>query len=180
MTSMMKPETAILLCSLLLGACAPTQVFPPEAMEGVDKNFDFSAWRMVPNGKAGHKIQLGGRIIQAEAKEGAVVIVVAQLPIVEHPAYGPKDNGKRSGEFVVLYQGKLDSNSLQPGNRLVVVGTTQNAKVVTVDDIQRSLPAIVSRCLHIWNTGGREVADFPSFGGGYEPLEENTFCTKAP
>ncbi|MEO5955959.1 MAG: Slp family lipoprotein [Nitrospiraceae bacterium] len=180
MMRMMKPETAIILCSLLLGACAPTQVFSPEAMEGVDKNFDFSAWRMVPNGKARQKIQLGGRIIQAESKEGAVVIVVAQLPIVEHPAYGPKDNGKRSGEFVVIHQGTLGTNALQPGNRLVVVGTTQNAKVVTVDDIQRSLPTVVSRCLHIWNTGGREVADFPSFGGGYQPLEENTFCAKVP
>lgn len=180
MTRIMKPEAAIFLCSLLFSACAPTQIFPPEAMEGVDKNFDFSAWRMVPNGKAGHKIQLGGRIIQAEATGGGVVVVVAQLPIVEHPAYGPKDSGKRSGEFVVLHQGKLDANALQPGNRLVVVGTTQNAKVVTVDDIQRSLPSVVSRCLHIWNTGGREVADFPSFGAGYEPLEENTFCASAP
>ena len=176
----MKRGAAILLCIFFISACAPTQLFPPEVMEGVDKNFDFAAWRMVPNAKAGRKIQLGGRIIQAEAKEGGVVVVVAQLPIVEHPAYGPKDSGKRSGEFVVFYHGKLDPNSLQPGNRLVVVGTTQNAKVVTVDDIQRSLPSVVARCLHIWNTGGRDVADFPSFGAGYEPLEENTFCTSAP
>ncbi len=176
----MKHRMVIVLCSLLIGACASTQVFPPEAMEGVDKNFDFTAWRMMPNAKAGKKIQLGGRIIQAEAKEGGVVLVVVQLPIVEHPAYGPKDNGKRSGEFVVSYQGKIDPSSLQPGNRLVVVGATQNAKVVMVDDIQRSLPSVAARCLHIWNTGGREVADFPSFGGGYEPLEENTFCTNAP
>lgn len=180
MMRMIKSKAVIFLCSLLLVTCAPTQVFPPEVMKGVDKNFDFSAWRMLPNGKAGHTIQLGGRIIQAEVKEGAVVIVVAQLPIVEHPAYGPQDNGKRSGEFVVLHQGKLDANSLQPGNRLVVVGITQQAKVITVDDSQRSLPSIVSRCLHIWNTGGREIADFPSFGGGYQPLEENTFCTSAP
>ena len=175
-----KQGTAILLCSLLISACAPTQVFPPNAMEGVDKDFDFTAWRMVPNSKAGRNIQLGGRILQAETKEGGVVVVVAQLPIVEHPAYGPKDTGKRSGEFVVLYQGKLDPNSLQPGNRLVVVGTTQNAKVVTLEDTQRSLPSVVARCLHIWNTGGRDIADFPSFGAGYEPLEENTFCTNTP
>ena len=93
-----KRGTAILLCSLFISACAPTQVFPPEAMVGVDKDFDFTAWRMVPNAKAGRKIQLGGRIIQGEAKEGEVVLVVDQLPIVEHPAYGPKDTGKRSGE----------------------------------------------------------------------------------
>lgn len=180
MSMNMKRGTATLLCSLFISACALTPVFPPEAMEGVDKNFDFTAWRMVPNGKTGRKIQLGGRIIQGEAKEGGVVLVVDQLPIVEHPAYGPKDTGKRSGEFVVLYQGKVDSNSLQPGNRVIVVGATQNAKVVAVDDVQRSLPSIVARCIHIWNTGGREIADFPSYGGGYAPLEENTFCTSAP
>jgi starvation-inducible outer membrane lipoprotein len=180
MSMSIKYGTAILLCTLFISACAPTQVFPPAVMEGVDKNFDFTAWRMVPNAQAGRKIQLGGRIIQGDAKEEGVVLVVAQLPIVEHPAYGPKDSGKRSGEFVVLYQGKLDSNSLQPGNRLIVVGTTQNAKVVALDDIQRSLPSVFARCLHIWNTGGRDVADFASYGAGYEPLEENTFCTSAP
>lgn len=180
MSMKIKRGTAILLCSLFIGACAPTQVFPPEALVGVDKDFDFTAWRMVPNAKAGRKIQLGGRIIQGEAKEAEVVLVVDQLPIVEHPAYGPKDTGKRSGEFVVLYQGKIDPNSLQPGNRVVVVGTTQNAKVVVVDDVQRTLPSVVARCLHIWNTGGRQIADFPSYGGGYQPLEENTFCVGAP
>lgn len=176
----MKRGMAVILCCFLISACAPTQVFPPEVMEGVDKNFDFTAWRMVPNAKAGRNIQLGGRIIQSEAKEGTVVLVIAQLPIVEHPAYGPKDNGKRSGEFIVSYHGKLDPTAMQMGNRVVVVGITQNAKLVMVDDIQRSLPSVVARCLHIWNTGGREVADFPSFGAGYEPLEENTFCVSAP
>lgn len=171
-----KHGARVLLCALSFSACTPYQVFPPTVIEGVDANFDFTSWRMAPNAKTGRKIQLGGRIIQAEAKDGGIIIVVAQLPIVEHPAYGPKDTGKRSGEFVIFYQGKIDQNSLQPGNRMIVVGTTQNTKVVTVDDIQRSLPSVVARCLHIWNTGGRDIADFPSYGAGYEPLEENTFC----
>lgn len=179
MTMNMKRGTAILLCSLFISACGPTQVFPPEAMEGVDRNFDFTAWRMAPNAKPGRKVQLGGRIVQGEVKDGGVLLVVAQLPIVEHPAYGPKDSGKRSGEFVVLYQGKLDPNTMQPGNRLIVVGTTQSAKVVAVDDIQRNFPSVVADCLHIWNTGGRAISDFPSYGGGYEPLEEDTFCASA-
>ena len=180
MTMNMTCGTAILLCGLLIGACAPARLFPPEAMQGVDKDFDVTAWRMVPNAKTGKKVQLGGRIIQGETKEGGVVLVIAELPIVEHPAYGPKDTGKRSAEFVVLFRGELASKSLQPGNRVVVIGETQNAKVVTVDDVQPSFPSIVARCLHIWNTGGREIAEFPSFGGGYQPLEENTFCINAP
>ncbi|HSA60824.1 MAG TPA: Slp family lipoprotein [Nitrospiraceae bacterium] len=166
----------VLLCSLFLSACVPYQPFPSEVLEGVDENFDFMEWRMVPNAKTDHKVQLGGRIVEGDANDGGVVIVVAQLPIINHPAYGPKDTGKRSGEFAIFYNGKIDRLALQRGNRLIVVGTTQAAKVVAVNDMQRSLPSITAQCLHIWNTGGREIADFPSYGGGYEPLEENTFC----
>jgi starvation-inducible outer membrane lipoprotein len=123
---------------------------------------------------------LGGRIIQADTKDGTVSIVAAQLPIVEHPAYGPKDTGKRSGEFTITYQGKIELNLLQTGNRLIVVGVTRPTKVVIVDDIPRSFPTVMAQCLHIWNTGGRDIADFPSYGAGYETLEEQTFCTTHP
>ena len=174
-----KPSAIAVLASLLLDACAPYQVFSPQIMEGVDPDFDFARWRMVPNTMTDRKVRLGGRIVQAETRENGVVIVVAQLPIVEHPAYGPKDIGKRGGEFVVTYQGKVGQNALQPGNRLIVVGTTQNAKVVVLEDFQRSLPSIDGRCLHIWNTGGRDIEDFPSYGAGYEPLEEDTYCARA-
>jgi starvation-inducible outer membrane lipoprotein len=148
-------------------------------MEGVDPNFDFSQWRMIPNQALERKIQLGGSILQAERKDGNVTIVVTQLPIVEHPAYGPKDTGKRSGEFAVTFQGSIEPPFLQRGNRIIVVGTTKAAKVVSVDDILRSLPSVSAKCLHLWNTGGRDIADFPSFGAGYETLEEQTFCATA-
>jgi len=108
-----------------------------------------------------------------------VTIVATQLPIVEHPAYGPKDTGKRTGEFAITFQGQIPSTFLQRGNRLIVVGVTKVAKVVSVDDIMRSLPSVSAKCLHIWNTGGRDIADFPSFGAGYETLEEQTFCATA-
>ena len=169
-----------ILASLVLSACTPYQVFPPEVVEGVDRNFDFSVWRLTPNAKTDRKIELGGRVIQAETKGGAVSIVIAQLPIVDHPAYGPKDTGKRSGEFAITYEGKIEPNFLQTGNRLIVVGTTRTTKVIVVDDIPRSFPTVMAQCLHIWNTGGREIADFPSYGAGYETLEEQTFCTTHP
>jgi starvation-inducible outer membrane lipoprotein len=146
----------------------------------VDQDFDFSAWRLTPNAKTDRKIQLGGRIIRADTKDGTVSIVAAQMPIVEHPAYGPKDTGKRSGEFAITYQGKIEPNFLQTGNRLIVVGTTQTTKVIVVDDIPRSFATVMAQCLHIWNTGGREIADFPSYGAGYETLEEQTVCTTHP
>jgi starvation-inducible outer membrane lipoprotein len=144
--------------------------------DGVDREFDFSRWRTLPNQALERKIQLGGSILQAENKGSTVTIVATQLPIVEHPAYGPKETGKRTGEFAIIFQGLLESSFLQRGNRVIVVGTTKGAKVVSIDDLPRSLPSVLAKCVHIWNTGGRDIADFPSYGAGYETLEEDTFC----
>jgi starvation-inducible outer membrane lipoprotein len=167
----------VLVISLALTACAPTQLFPKEVTDGMDQNFDFSAWRNMPNARTGQKVELGGRIVQADPTDGGLVIIMAQLPIVEYPVYGPKDNGKRSGEFAVFYTGRLDEKWLIPGNRLIAVGTTQASKAVVVDDVRRSLPSLTARCLHIWKTVGKEISDFPyNAGGGYEPLERDTFC----
>ena len=169
--------SVILIIGLALAACGPTQIFPSAIMDGVDKNFDFTAWRNVPNAQTDRNVQLGGRIVQANKETGGLVIIVTQLPIVEQPAYGPKDNGRRSGEFAVVYSGALDPKWLAPGHRVVVIGTTGQARAVMVDDVQRSLPSLTARCLHIWRTAGREISDFPyNAGGGYEPLEEETHC----
>lgn len=169
---------AVLLACLSAGACVRTPVFPPEARQGVDQQFDFAAWRMMPNAQVGRKVQLGGRIIEAEAKNDRIDIVVAHLPIVEHPTFGPKDIGKRSGEYAIRYAGHMDSKWLVAGNHVMVVGTTENAKAMFVDDVQRSLPSLKARCVHIWKTGGKEISEFPfNAGGGYEPLEEETFCS---
>lgn len=168
-----------LMVWLAFSACSPTQLFPKEVADGVDQQFDFTAWRNIPNARTGHKVQLGGRIVQVDLRDAGVVIITTQLPIVERPVYGPKDNGRRSGEFAVFYTGHLDSKWLIPGNRLIVVGTTEQAKAVVVDDVQRSLPSLTARCVHIWKTVGKEIAEFPfNAGGGYEPLEQDTFCTE--
>lgn len=167
----------LLLClSVTLSACGSEKVFPPEAMDGVDLNFDFARWRMLPNQAIAKKIRLGGRIVQAERKGDTVTIVVAQLPIVEHPAYGPKDIGRSRGEFALTYRGQIESAFLQPGNRVMVVGKTHAPTLVSVDDLPKSLPTVVADCVHFWNTGGRDISDFPSMGGGYEPLEQRTAC----
>lgn len=168
---------AVLLFAYTLGACAAQQMFPSEVMEGVDQQFDFTAWRMSPNASVGKKIEFGGRIIQVESKEGGLVIVAARLPIVENPAYGPKDMGKRTGEFALFYPGTIEPKSLSVGNRLVVVGTIEQATVVVLNDINRSLPSLKAQCVHVWVTRGKEIDEFPfNTGGGYEPLEENTYC----
>jgi len=169
--------SVLLVIGLALAACGPPQIFPRALMDGVETNFDFTAWRNVPNAQTDRKVQLGGRIVQTNRDKDGLVIIVTQLPIVEQPAYGPKDNRKRSGEFAVVYPGALDPKWLAPGHRLVVIGTTAQAKAVMVDDVQRSLPSLIAECVHVWRTAGREISDFPyNTGGGYEPLGEETHC----
>lgn len=171
------PGTLFLVLSLAGAACSPVSLFPAEVTKGIEKDFDFSAWRNMPNAKVGQKVQLGGRIVQVNGGNGSLIIIATQLPIVQQPAYGPKDSGRRSGEFSIVYPGSLDSKWVRAGNRLIAVGTTKDSKTVVVDDVQRSLPSLTAHCLHIWNTGGKEIAEFPyNAGGGYEPLEEETHC----
>lgn len=178
----MNPITlgSLLLAGLTLSACATNAVFPADVMTRVDPTFDFSRWRMTPNQAEAKTIQLGGRILSADSKGNRLTLVVAQLPIVEHPAYGPKDTGKRSGEFAITYTGTINAAFLQPGNRVMVVGMTRAPILVSVDDLPKSLPTVSATCLHFWNTGGRDIADFPSFGAGYETLEEETACINTP
>lgn len=172
--------TSLLVLSwVLASACTPTyKVFPSKVMEDVDRNFDFSRWRMMADGSESKNVQLGGRILQSQVSGDTVTIVVSQLPIVNYPAYGPKDNGKNNGDFAVLYRGQVDSADLQRGNRMMVVGGTRMAKSVTINDISRSYPIVEAQCLHFWNTQGRDIEDFPFYEAGYVTLRQETVCAK--
>lgn len=161
---------------LACSGCAPYDVFPSHVREGINHKFDMARWRMLPNETPPVKIELGGRIIEAQTKNGTVTIVTSQLPIVHHPAYGPK-KGKSKGEFVITFQGTIEPLFLQPGNRLIVVGTTDGTRLIEVDDILRRLPTVKTECIHLWKTGDVDIADFASSGAGYGALEEETFCT---
>ena len=176
-TRMTCARIIVLGICLIVISCAPGNLFPTDVTGGVNNDFDFTAWRMRPNAKVGQKVQLGGRVVQADIKDGTLIVIATQLAIVERPAYGPRDAGRRSGEFAIFYTGSLDPKWLKAGNRLIVIGTTQEARTVVVDEVQRSLPSLVAQCLHFWNTGGKEIAEFPyNAGGGYEPLQEETHC----
>ncbi len=59
---------------LTLG-CEHPPLFPPAVLENTDTTFDFSAWRMTPNVQIGHKIQMGGRIVDVQEKDCKRAIV---------------------------------------------------------------------------------------------------------
>lgn len=165
----------IVFASLVSSGCV-YDVFSANQLNGVERNFDFARWHTTPSQIPPTKIELGGRIIEAQSIGKTITMVAAQLPIVKYPAYGPKQ-AKSKGEFVIIYHGKIAQPFLHPGNRIMVVGMTQGAKLVAVDDVMRTLPSLEANCLHIWKTGNVDIADFSSSGAGYGALEEETFCS---
>ena len=173
-----------LVCAALSG-CAPHPPFPPEVMEKVSPTFHFEAWRDAgptnESGKsdAGIKVMLGGRVVQVTKNGKGMVIVAEHLPIVNHPAYGPTEEVGRTGdhEFAFLYEGALEALDLMKGNRFIVVGTTTSRRPVLVNGIPKTEPFIIADCIHIWQTGGTEIAEFKEdAGAGYSPLPEKTYC----
>jgi starvation-inducible outer membrane lipoprotein len=165
---------ALFVSAFALIGCVQ-EVFAPETLQGVERDFNFSRWRTVPSQIPPTKIELGGRIVETHPLGGTITIVSAQLPIVRHPAYGPKE-GKSQGEFVITYHGTIDKPFLHPGNRIMVVGMTHGTRLVSVDGVMRNLPNVDARCVHIWKTGRSDISESASSGAGYPVLEEDTFC----
>ncbi|MFO0768292.1 MAG: hypothetical protein U0231_16240 [Nitrospiraceae bacterium] len=62
--------------------------------------------------------------MQADLARMGPRIVAFQLPIVDHPAYGPREVGKRNGEMVIRFSGKIPAKALAPS--LIVIGTTES------------------------------------------------------
>lgn len=176
--------TTLTICTALAG-CATNTPFPPKVMEKVSPTFHFEAWRDAgpsnPAGKsdAGLKVELGGRIVQAIQNGKGIVIVAEQLPIVKHPVYGPTEAVKRTGdfEFAFLYPGDIAPQDLRNGNRFIMVGTTTGRRPVVVNGVPKTEPFLVADCIHIWQTGRTEIAEFKeSVGGGDATLPEKTYC----
>jgi starvation-inducible outer membrane lipoprotein len=184
----MKLSSLIILTSTVcvgLSGCTANQLFPSQVTEKVSPTFHFEAWRDAsPSNSAGQadagtKVELGGRIVQATKNGKGIVIVAEQLPIVKHPVYGPMEDVKRTGdyEFAFLYPGELEPQALRNGNRFIIVGTTTSRRPVVVNGMSKTEPFLVADCIHVWQTGRTEIAEFKeSAGGGYSSLPEKTYC----
>lgn len=179
----------LIALAALFSGCANKSPFPAEVRDKVSPTFDFTAWREAapsnPGGKSdsGMKVELGGRIVQANKSGKGILIVAEELPIVKHPVYGPSDSGTRKGEyeFAFFYPDDLSPEVLRNGNRFVMVGTTSGRKHVVVNGTPKTEPYLVADCIHVWQTGMTEIADFKEdAGAGSSVLPEMTSCAPAP
>src|SRR6476660_7745612 len=74
--------------------------------------------------------------------------------------------------------GKSDSGiRVLLGGRIVIGETTTSSRPVLVNGIPKTEHFLIADCIHVWQTGGLEIAEFKEdAGGGYSPLPEKTYC----
>ena len=87
----------LVACCALVSACSPS-VFPYKALDGVNQDFDFAGWQLLQEPHPQQKVQLGGRIVQAEMKDDMVTITATQLSIPKNPMSRRRTN--QVGEFL--------------------------------------------------------------------------------
>ena len=172
------PGLLLLGALLVFPACSPS-LFPTSVTRDVTPT-DFGVLQASPDVFRGRVIQLGGRIVGAEKTQDGMVIRVQELPVEQHPVYGPSETLHPTAEFAILYQGEIDPAGIQYGNKLIVVALAKGSQAVSVDGVSRMEPYVVARCMHVWKTGGYGyygIEDFPHTTDGYWPLEHQTYCS---
>ncbi len=164
-----------MVMALLLMACSQP-LFPPAAVKDLDPALQMGIFN--PEADIyfkGHLARAGGRIIATERTPDGTVITAEELSLTKA---GDRvvDNAKSEGWFVFLYRGAIDSGALRYGNEFIMVGIVEGNQRVTTKGIQRVVPYLVARCVHVWKTGRYEISDFPNLPDGYYPLERETYC----
>ncbi len=177
----------LFVMGVLLAACTTAPMFPPEIMKDVEKDtFDFKAWQeqaYYPSSTqfVSHKVELGGRIIKVIRKTEGVVILAEKQPVDKYPRYGSNSAEQESPfMYAILFHGFPESGMLQVGNRLAVVGATDQAGTEVIGWTPMTMPHLLADCLHIWNSRGvRTVDDFSNTDvTEYYPSEGRTFCSE--
>ena len=167
----------VVACCTLVSACSPS-VFPYKALDGVSQDCDFAGWQLLQEPHPQQKVQLGGRIVQAEMKNDTVTITATQLPIPKDPTREPEEATSNS-QFLITYSATIDPLVLRSGNKLIVVGETGSPGQIEAENEVRLLPTITALCIHFWNTDGKAIVLRGSSSSGTKFLEELTYCKTA-
>jgi starvation-inducible outer membrane lipoprotein len=167
----------VAVCCALVSACSPS-VFPYKALDGVNRDFDLLGWQSLQDQNPQQKVQLGGRIVQAEMKNDTVTITATQLPIPKDPTREPEEATSNS-QFLITYSAAIDPLVLRSGNKLIVVGETGSPGQIEAEKDVRLLPTITALCIHFWNTDGKGIVLRGSSSSGTKFLKELTYCKTA-
>jgi len=167
---------------LLVFACAPAAIFPPEVLEKVDRTVTFEQVVNHPDAYQGRVVELGGQILGSMVKGEEVQVLVRVLPIQTKPVYGPVDRGGEHGMFIIRYTGKVGEQDLQRGNMVIVIGPVLGGVVTSLTGVPVSRPTVSAECFHIWRTQGEPIEDYPypKNSSRFVPLVQQTYCINRP
>jgi hypothetical protein len=165
-------------CLAALHGCAGIPTFSPLVLDGIDESFDVAVWWKTPNAVVGRKVELGGRLVRAEVRNGETFLVATHLPIVDQLVYESFETHRPLKEYGIHYRATIDSKWLTAGNDLMVVGVTSQAKPFSPGGRQPAIPFVTAECLHLWRSAGTPPPSLPlataqKFGG----LEQRIYCT---
>ena len=171
---------ALYLVSFSNGLAVET-MFPEGASPRVSTTADFQKFVSEVESKKGKIVKLAGRMIGFDPAEEGTIILAEWLP---YPADldledGPKDHDVDTGlRFALRYPGEThDPQFKWKGNKFILEGTIQGKRTVVLDmfGTQKSLPYVIARCIHLWESGETEEFDQPDlqFKG---PHIARTFC----
>ena len=168
--------------ALLILACAPAVIFPPEVLEKVDRTVSFKQVVDHPAEYQGRVVEFGGQILGSLVEGDEVQLLVRELPIQTKPVYGPVDRGGTRGLFIIRFTGKVGEQDLQHGNMVIVIGPMMGNVVTNVTGVPVSRPTVSAECFHIWRTQGEPIEDypFPKYATRYVPLVQQTYCIDQP
>jgi starvation-inducible outer membrane lipoprotein len=169
-----------LFAAFLATGCGAPALFPSDVTRDMAWT-EFGVVRAQPDVFKGRVVQLAGRIVGVEQSADGYLIRAQELPMQEHPAYGPAETRKATPEFAISYPGTLDPAARWYGNKLVVIAVAQGTQDITVEGNVRSEPLVKAKCMHIWKTGeygSYGIEDFPHTTDGYYPLEHQTYCAR--
>jgi starvation-inducible outer membrane lipoprotein len=167
---------------LIMFACAPTVIFPPEVLEKVDRTVTFEQVVNHPDEYQGRVVELGGQILGSKVAGEEVQLLVRVLPIQTKPVYGPVDPGGEHGMFIIRYTGNVGEQDLQRGNMVIVIGSMMGGVVTGLSGVPVSRPTVSAECFHIWRTQGEPIQDYPypKNSSRYVPLVQQTYCINRP
>lgn len=167
---------------LLILACAPTAIFPPEVLEKVDRTVRFEEVVNHPAEYKGRVVEFGGQILGSIVEGEEVQLLVRELPIRIKPVFGPADPGGNRGMFVIRYSGTIGAQDLQPGNMVIVVGPMMGSIVSNLTGVPVSRPTVSAACIHFWRTQGEPIEDYPypKNATRWVPLIQQTYCINKP
>ena len=171
---------ALILCAGLVAiqACAGIPTFSPLVREGIDEYFDVAVWWKTPNAVVGRKVELGGRLIRAEVRNGETYLIASHLPIVDQLVYESFESPRTAKEYGIYYRATIDPKWLKTGNDLMVVGVTSQAKTVSINGRQQAIPFVNAECLHLWKSAGRPPPRLPlAAAEKFNKLEQATYCS---